>query len=50
MCSDSRGWLDMTEHLGLVGPSLITTMMLVQERGARALQNEESQKPAANRQ
>ena len=23
MSSDSRGWLGMPEHLGLVGPSLI---------------------------
>jgi|GEM_PF-4273883 len=50
MSSDSRGWLGMPEHLGLVGPDLITTMMLVSRRRARALQNEDSQKPAPNRQ
>ncbi len=50
MCSDSRGWLGMPEHLGLIGPSLIATMVLVSKCGARALQKEDSQKPAPNRQ
>jgi hypothetical protein len=50
MCSDRRGWFAMSEHLDYVGARPMTTVLLASRRGARALQNDESQTPAPNRQ